>query len=290
MSSKTKYWTGLDQLDQNPVTENQNEFPEALPVDKFLSETELNSSTTGRRDFLKFLGFSVAAATLAACETPVVKSVPYVNKPEDVTPGIANHYAATYYDGNTFSNILIKTREGRPIYVKGNRDHGITKGSGNPRVVASVLSLYDSERLQGPTINGEARDWDVVDDEIKAQLETVAKNGGNIRILSRSIISPSTLAVIEDFKSRYTAGNVGVVSEPIIQDNLGVEAVGAVALADTLIVNESINVDETHDSYKSTVASIGNANFKHVNYDAVSYRAIVDANNDCAIIYSRRSR
>ena len=278
MSSKTKYWTGLDQLDQNPATENQNEFPEALPVDKFLSETELNSSTTGRRDFLKFLGFSVAAATLAACEAPVIKSVPYVNKPEDVTPGVANWYASAYYDGNSFANVLIKTREARPIHVKGNRDHGITNGAVNPRIVASVLSLYDSERLQGPTINGEIRDWNVADDEIKTQLETIAKDGGNIRILSRSIISPSTEAVINDFKSRYTAGSVEVTApvEPV--ENV-IAAAGAVVAADTLTTPEV--VEDVPAAMLSPVPSVGNANFKHVQYDAVSYSALKDANKEC---------
>ena len=48
----------------------------------------LEESTTSRtrRDFLKYVGFSTAAATLAACEGPVIKSVPYVVQPEQITP------------------------------------------------------------------------------------------------------------------------------------------------------------------------------------------------------------
>ena len=96
---------------------------------------------------MKFLGFSTAAATLAACETPVNRSIPYVVKPEEITPGVANWYASTYYDGNDFSNVLVKTREGRPIFIKGN---DLASSAPNSRVIASVLSLYDSNRLQGP--------------------------------------------------------------------------------------------------------------------------------------------
>ena len=84
--------------------ENQ-EFPEAQTVDEFISDERHNESTTGRRDFLKFMGFSLTAATLAACETPVVKSIPYVNKPEEITPGVANYYASTYYDGVDYCNL-----------------------------------------------------------------------------------------------------------------------------------------------------------------------------------------
>ena len=71
---------------------------------------------------LKYVGFSTAAATLAACEGPVIKSVPYVVQPEQIRPGIANYYATTIGDGFDFSSILIKTREGRPIKVESNPD------------------------------------------------------------------------------------------------------------------------------------------------------------------------
>ncbi len=101
----------------------------------------------------------MTAATLAACETPVVKSIPYTNKPEEITPGVANYYASTFYDGHDFVNVLVKTREGRPIFVKSNTETGF--GRVNARVNASVLGLYDSARLQAPHLNGEATTWAV---------------------------------------------------------------------------------------------------------------------------------
>ena len=87
MANLKRYWSGLDELDQTDAytSAEGQEFPEAQSVDEFVSDERLNTSTTGRRDFLKFMGFSLTAATLAACETPVIKSIPYVNKPEDVT-------------------------------------------------------------------------------------------------------------------------------------------------------------------------------------------------------------
>ena len=71
------------------------------------------SDATGssRRDFLKLMGFSIAAASLAACETPVNKSIPYLIKPEEITPGIPNYYASTYNDGNEYASILVKTEK-----------------------------------------------------------------------------------------------------------------------------------------------------------------------------------
>jgi molybdopterin-containing oxidoreductase family iron-sulfur binding subunit len=65
----------------------------------------------------------VAAATLAACEGPVNKSIPYVLQPEQIIPGVADYYA-TVFDGFDFANLLIKTREGRPIKIDNNTISG----------------------------------------------------------------------------------------------------------------------------------------------------------------------
>ena len=145
MEVTKKYWKGIEELKQTPefIKQRDNEFPFQHPVEGFLGDESLAEASSGRRDFLKFLGFSVAAATLAACEAPVTKAVPYVNKPEDVTPGVATWYASTYYDGMSYASILVKTREARPIFIKGNKDFGFTSGATNPQIIASVLGLYD---------------------------------------------------------------------------------------------------------------------------------------------------
>ena len=118
MADNMKYWKGIEELEQTPefVESSTKRIQEYLPVDEFLGDAAEDDSTTSRRDFLKVLGFSVTAATLAACEAPVVKSIPFVNKPEDLTPGVANYYASTYFDGFRFTLLLVKTREGRPIF------------------------------------------------------------------------------------------------------------------------------------------------------------------------------
>ena len=100
------------------------------------------SSNTSRRDFLKVMGFTTTAAVLASCETPVIKSIPYVVKPEEVTPGIANFYASTFYDGHDYASVLVKTREGRPIKVDGNDAMKVGNTGTTARVQSSILSLY----------------------------------------------------------------------------------------------------------------------------------------------------
>ena len=198
MSNTTKkYWKGLAQLNDDPIVDKlaQNEFVEELPVDKFLgNEQNLSSTNNSRRDFLKFLGFSTAAATLAACETPVVKSIPYLVKPDEIIPGVANYYASTYYDGRDYASILVKTREGRPIKIENNGT------CSNSRVQASVLSLYDSARLKNPLKNQQESNWSTIDSEIK---EKLSNTSGKIALLTSSILSPSTLKIIEEFTAKY---------------------------------------------------------------------------------------
>ncbi len=200
-----RYWKGVEELqnDAEFVRLKNNEFYEHLPLDEVIQKKAVDSNTTPRRDFLKFLGFSVAAASLASCETPVRKSIPYLIRPEEITPGIADWYASTYYDGYDYCSIVVKTREGRPIKLEGNSLSSVTKGGVNARVQASVLSLYDSARLKTPAMYGNAATWADVDKTILEKLSAISAKGGKIRILTSTIISPSTLKVIADFSAKY---------------------------------------------------------------------------------------
>src|SRR5690554_4553207 len=219
MAENKKYWVGLEELHETEEFQiaSQNEFSEDVQtVDEFLGETDLGNTTTNRRDFLKFLGFSVTAATVAACETPVIHSIPYVNKPEQITAGVPTYYASTFFDGFDYASIVVKTREGRPIFLKGNNKHGINLGAVTARVNSSVLSLYDGTRLKGPKKGGEDITWSDFDATLKHELQTVAESGKQITLLTGTIISPSTQGVIEEFKTAFGENAVKVVTyDPI---------------------------------------------------------------------------
>lgn len=200
MTMSKKYWKGLPELNNSEdfLQSKNNEFAEELPMEGMLSGNDANSKGTSRRDFLKVMGFSTAAVALAACETPVNKSIPYVVKPEEITPGVANFYASTFYDGHDYASVLVKTREGRPIKIEGNDLSGVSRGATSARVQSSVLSLYDGSRLNGPLAKGNPTTWKNVDDAVAKSLSA----GTNV-ILSSSIISPSTKAVIAEFTAKH---------------------------------------------------------------------------------------
>ena len=223
MDSNKKYWKGLEELNKTPefVEKNKNEFAEPIPIEEVLSGSGL-SAKTPRRDFLKALGFGVGAVTLAACQkVPVHKSIPYLIKPEEVTPGVANYYSSTY-EGQA---ILVKTREGRPIKVEGNPNDVFAKGGLSAQAQASVLDLYDANRTKDPKIDGSDAAWPEVDAFVLRELAVIAAGGKGIRIVTSTIHSPSTLAVIADFVAKYPTA-------------------------------------------------------KHINYDAVSYTGIIQANQN----------
>lgn len=199
--NKKTYWKGLEQLSNDPefVKNAEREFPE-------LPSTSNEDGSSSRRDFLKVMGFSLAAASLAACEAPIRKAIPYVNKPVDINPSIPNYYASTFSSGGDYASIVVKTREGRPIKIDGNKLSPISNGKTNAIVEASVLSLYDKERLTGPYSGGQKSDWKTVDAQAKSGLASA----GSVKIVTNTIISPSTLKAIQQLADAN--GNVEVIT------------------------------------------------------------------------------
>ena len=202
MESNKKYWKGLEELHNTKdfVENNKHEFAEPLPIEEVLNEAGL-STVTPRRDFLKALGFGLGAVTLAACQqVPVHKSIPYLVKPEEIVPGIPNYYSSTF-NGHS---VLVKTREGRPIKVEGNPNCILSKGSLDAKGQASVLDLYDVSKLKSPMLNGSSSAWNQVDQFVKNELIKTQASGKKIRIVSSTVNSPSTKAVIADFVAKYS--------------------------------------------------------------------------------------
>ncbi len=223
MASNKKYWKSVEELKEtSPIVDTlkHNEFVDEIPTDEFLADKEtLETSSTTRRDFLKYVGFTTAAASLAACEGPVVKTIPYVIKPDDIIPGVADYYATTMVDGFDFANILVKVREGRPIKIEPNKE---ANGSTNARVQASVLSLYDSLRLKAPKANGSEISWEEADKQIVAKLNELKEANSPIVVLTNTCASPSTKKLINKLGDTY--GNVQHVIYDAVSESAALDA------------------------------------------------------------------
>ncbi len=202
--AENKYWLGLEELQQDPVVaqRRQNEFAEELPLLDIVHD-EAGNNPTRRRDFLKYMGFSITAATLASCEMPVRKAIPYVFAPEEIRPGIATYFASSYTAGGDYASILVKTRDGRPIKVEANPMSPLTGNGTTARVQGSVLSLYSNNRKQQPAMDGNAVTWFELDNAVLPQFASIAGQGKQIAIVTSTILSPATKQLVADFAAKY---------------------------------------------------------------------------------------
>jgi MoCo/4Fe-4S cofactor protein with predicted Tat translocation signal len=194
-----KHWQSFGELNQSEAYQKdvKDEFREDLPFVADESKSFL-AAKAPRRDFLKYLGFSTAAAAAAAsCEMPVKKAIPFANKPEDIVPGTPKFYATTYVQDGDVVSILAKVRDGRPIKIEGNEMDPFNGGGTSARVQASVLDLYDTARLRYPTIDGKEVTFEAIDKSLAGALT------GPVVVLTSTITSPTTKQIISEFIARY---------------------------------------------------------------------------------------
>ncbi|WP_167617770.1 TAT-variant-translocated molybdopterin oxidoreductase [Maribellus sediminis] len=196
----TQYWRSLEELN-NPVEFKRNEVKLEIDAKRAVAKKASGSS---RRDFLKVLGFSVAtAAVVASCKRPVNKAIPFLVKPEEVTPGMANYYASSYFQGNEYCSVLVKVRDGRPIKIEGNDLSSVSQRGTSARVQASVLDLYDDARFKTPLKRGDETSWAAADEYIQVKLDQLKKDNKKVVLLTPTIISPTTKKVIQEFQQFY---------------------------------------------------------------------------------------
>ncbi len=197
-----KYWQSFGELkgSEELAKRIENEFQDELPFEDKNGKGWLDA-TAPRRDFLKYLGFSTAAAAIAAgCKTPVRKAVPFGNKPADVIPGVSKYYATTYVQDGDVLPILAKVRDGRPIKIEGNNECAYTGGGTSARVQASVLDLYDTNRLTHPKRKAgnkfeEVPTFEQLDNMVSAAMSGVTKT----YLLTSTINSPTTKEIISKY-------------------------------------------------------------------------------------------
>jgi len=197
-----KYWKSIEEKEVN-----QNNIQKSGEFSFLKGDHESLKAT--RRDFLKLFGFSMGVATVASsCEQPVKKAIPYLIKPENITPGKASYFASSFFEENQYCSILVKTRDGRPIKIEGNELSPVSKGGTSARVQASVLSVYDTHRFKSPMIDDKAVTWEEMDKKIIEELNKVKAENKKTIILTGTIISPSTKAVLRKFKQKHSNAEI----------------------------------------------------------------------------------
>jgi Fe-S-cluster-containing dehydrogenase component len=207
---KSKYWQNLGDLKESALPQEPSQGLIFSQIDNPLT----------RRRFLTLMGASMALAGYTACRRPVEHIVPYVKSPEEIIPGVANYYATTMPFGNNAFGLIVESHEGRPTKIEGNPDHPATLGKSNPFIQASILDLYDPDRLRNVMHNGQDSTWDDFVAFWREQTESFQENGGaGLAILSEPFSSPTLWRLKNEFLARYPNAK-WVNYEPASDENI----------------------------------------------------------------------
>jgi len=141
MTTGKNYWRSLDEWTQTPefCARIEREFPD------YAQQLELDGPN--RRQFLKYMGASLALAGLAGCRRwPEEKLAPFAYRPDGRSPGTTLQYATAMELNGVAMGLLVTSYDGRPIKIEGNPLHPASLGAASAIHQASVLELYDPER------------------------------------------------------------------------------------------------------------------------------------------------
>ena len=206
------YWRSFRELYKDPSFKKEKSL-EFLPGELQKPDMSAFSKFT-RRKFLALLSASAAVAA-SGCSNYRDRGeiIPYNSKPESITIGNPTYYASTCTGCSSACGILIKTLEGRPIKVDGNPDHPISKGKICAIGQASVMSLYDPERLKNPVerinrVSPNDIEWKNADEKIIAELKSAASSGKEISIVTHTINSPSQKKLFDEFVKIYPTAKI----------------------------------------------------------------------------------
>lgn len=201
------HWRGLEEWEDPTSVREQAET-------EFIDTPLRIGADPGRRDFLKATGFLVAATSFTACtRPPEEKALPPVVQLEGDVPGKSYRYATVCGACPSACGIVAKVRDGRPIKLEGNPAHPLTHGGLCATGQASILSLYDSHRVQSPRAAGKEISWEDADRQIAAALSGASQGTGAVRVLSPTITSPTLLRQVASFLGGFKDGK-HIVADP----------------------------------------------------------------------------
>ena len=196
LDSGDPVWRSLDELAATA------RFRELLEKE-YPGEAGRWTDPVSRRRFLHLLGASAALAGAVACtRQPEERIVPYVRAPENLIPGRSLQFATSVTLAGYGCGVLVESHEGRPTKIEGNPDHPASLGAAGVHAQASVLDLYDPDRLQSVSKGGRIRTWEVLVSELLAAVEPLRAGGGDgLHVLLPTLTSPSLAAQLAELQA-----------------------------------------------------------------------------------------
>jgi Fe-S-cluster-containing dehydrogenase component/anaerobic selenocysteine-containing dehydrogenase len=185
-----KTWRDVSDIEsQEPKDKDIREFPES--VQELIDRG--GPSAIDRKSFLTLMGASVSMATMGCMKEPVEKILPYLDRPNGHLPGIAEYYATVRISPTGFNPMLVKVREGKPIFIEPLTAHPRFQGALSADTLATIWDLYDPDRVKNPMKGTDEISWEKMSGELKGIIEEETV------IISRANFSPSEKAAFADF-------------------------------------------------------------------------------------------
>ena len=154
--------------------------------------TQPPKTVVKRREFLKVLGSTGAAATAVGCSMERVEQlIPYVVSPDHTVPGVSTHYATVCRECSAACGVIAEVRDGRAIKLEGNPDHPVNHGALCARGQAALQGLYNPDRYRGPMIRRDnslvPATWDEALALVRQRIDEAraANAGGGVRFVSQ---------------------------------------------------------------------------------------------------------
>lgn len=213
MKHGKEYWLSLrDKADTDEYRSmTAREFPEG-PLTP--------PAAMKRRTFMTLMGASIALAGLTSCRRPEEEIVPYVSKPEEVTPGNILRFATSMPMGTDNASLLVDSREGRPVKIAGNDRHPMTGSACAVWASASILELYDPDRSQQIKLGDEPSTAAAFTEFWTGKHKSFLENGGEgLALLCRPSASPTLHRLLNAFRAAFPAATVAV-HDPVNDHNV----------------------------------------------------------------------
>ncbi len=203
--SEKRFWTTLEDLHNDPKVEQLRGEEFAGKPEEFFNAQSNGGLQVGRREFMKWSAGAMALVSAACSRKRVDHLVPYAQQPEEILPGVEVFYASTCSECAAGCGLLVRTREGRPVKVEGNPLHPVNQGTLCARGQASLMNLYDPDRLRTPMRIGRGQqsaqlDWGTVDKELANVLRTAGKRSV---LLTGTIHGPARTQLLSDFTAQF---------------------------------------------------------------------------------------
>lgn len=164
-----------------------------------------------RRDFVQLVAAGMAAFGLDGCVQQEPEAiVPYVRRPRDVIPGRRTFYATTYIRDGYGVGVLGETHLGRPTKIEGNRLHPASLGAAGPVEQASVIDLYDPDRIRQLRAGPTPRSWRSLMEAVGPASERpwTDRQGAGLHFLLEPTGSRLRGAILDQIRARYPRAEV----------------------------------------------------------------------------------